>query len=218
MARISSKRVRARKEAGDSPLTVGEREDLRNTVMTRLRNADRLSHRGHADPRVGGAAAAANDQRQPIPQAMAGPGLQAGPPPGAGQLPASPAATREQAQAQQRRQYRQQKLGIQDLRHATAEQIAAAQKDRNALLGEDDLAQHRAALAEKQLRQGITAEGADLAPVGNLPGKPAGAGFQGGPLGGRRPPQAGGQPLVPTLRRRRRRSPAQEARSAAGGR
>jgi hypothetical protein len=204
MARISSKRVRARKEAGDSPRTVGEREDLRGTVMTRLRNADRLAQR---QP----------DARQPIPQAQAGPGLQAGAPP-AGQLPASPAAAHEQAQAQQRRQYRQQKLGIQDLRHATAEQIAAAQKDRNALLGEDDLAQHRAALAEKQLRQGITAEGADLAPVGNLPGKPAGAGFQGGPLGGRRPPQAGGQPLVPTLRRRRRRSPVQEARSAAVGR
>jgi hypothetical protein len=203
MARISSKRVRARKEAGDSPLTVGERNDLRGTVMTRLRNADRLAQR---QP----------DARQPIPQATAGPGLQAGPP--AGQLPASPAAAREQAQAQARRQYRHDKLGIDDLRRASAEQIAAAQKDRNALLGEDDLAQHRAALAEKQLRQGITAEGADLAPVGNLPGKPAGAGFQGGSAGGRRPPQAGGQPLVPTLRRRRRRSPVQEARSAAVGR
>jgi hypothetical protein len=89
-----------------------------------------------------------------------------------------------------RRAYRQNELGIQDLRQATADQVAAAHKDPRALLSAENVAAQRDALAYAQAHGG-TGQQQPPAAGSVTPGKSSGPTSLGG-----RPVLVAGPPAV----------------------
>jgi hypothetical protein len=133
------------------------------------------------------------------------PQLEAGPV-AAAHAPAPGVTGKEQTEAAARRKYRQQTLGIQDLRQATADQLAAAHGDHHALLNRDDIAARREALAYSQVHGGTGRQQAAGQAV-DSPGKT-------GPtvIGGRPVVTAGnGQPVLAQPRKKIKRSPVRQA-------
>lgn len=172
-----------------SPLTSGDREDLKDEARRRVIRANALAA---ADRDPGKTGVGTPD--------AGGPALE-------GKREHVFNARHKEAEAQARRQYRQDKLGIKDLRTATAEQIAAAHGDEKALLDDESLVAQRKALAraQAQSQSGAQASRVDpgkpgigsLGPAGDRGGKPAIPGRPTGTGGGLVPANA--------IRRARRR-------------